>query len=423
LYDSQASIKIVQIYRSRKNKTGQASTNYYIQNRNWKPKTKQAKRGLSAKLDFLFSDEFMAAVPDIYILNQLLTMEVKMSAILADYSLGEVAGWKSGTKKLKIKDDRNSYGERNKNYDMGALADDIYPQATAEQKQHVADFFKKYSNLDNAINSLFDQVTNFGTSNDELNEEDPIGKDEKESMLDFIEFINSEEGQKYQEEEIRMRSLFEEEEVAEIQKETAGEEVSELEKEKNSLLETLKKIQELMPRTGVKKTKYTLTTAKQINKAIQKELNTLNAAMQTTFPDVVKLIKFYNDVSLKVPETVINNFFELAKEHEELVAVEVDGKFMYFEEIGDELFLLDDTTSPMLVTKSFDFSQITNVIVEEVTVNDKKTDTSLNQANEKIIIQSYADVFNNFVSLKADLNSLTLDQAIEQFKLETSKCK
>ena len=76
----------------------------------------------------------------------------------------------------------------------------------------------------------------------------------------------------------------------------------------------------------------------------------------------------------------------------------------------------------MLVTKE-NLTQITNVIVEEVTVNDKKTDTSLNQANEKIIIQSYADVFNNFVSLKADLNSLTLDQAIEQFKLETSKCK
>lgn len=422
LYDSQANIKIVQIYRSKKNKTGQASTNYYIQNRNWKPKTKQAKRGLSAKLDFLFSDEFMAALPDIYILNQLLTMEVKMSAILADYGLGEVNSWKSGTKKLKIKDDRNSYGERNQNYNMGSLADDIYPQATDEQKQYVADFFKKYSNLDNAINSLFDQVTNFGTSNDELNEEDPIGKDEKESMLAFIEFMNSEEGQKYQEEEIKMRSLFEKEEVVEIQKETAGEEVSELEKEKNSLLETLKKIQELMPRTGIKKTKYTLTTTKQINKAIQKELNALNAEMQTTFPDIVKLIKFYNEVSLKVPETVINNFFELAKGHKELVAVEVDGRFMYFEEIGDELFLLDDTTSPMLVTKE-NLTQITNVIVEEVTVNDKKTDTSLNQANEKIIIQSYADVFNNFVSLKADLNSLTLDQAIEQFKLETSKCK
>ena len=423
LYDVKADIKIVQIYRSKKNKTGQASTNYYIQNKNWKPKVKQAKRGLSAKLDFLFSDEFMAALPDIYILNQLLTMEVKMSALLADYKEGEVNSWKTGTKKLKIKDDRNSYGERNKNYDMGALADDIYSQATPEQKQFVADFFKKYSNLDNAINSLFEQVTNFGTSNDELNEEDPIGKDEKESMLAFIEFMNSEEGQQYQEEEIRLRQQFEEEQIAKTESKEEPVQVVESEKEKTELLEVLKKIQEALPKDGVKRTKYRASTVKQINTAIQKELGKLNSEMQTTFPNVVKLIKLYNDIGYEIPEKVKNKFFELAKGHEEIVGVKINGNFMYFEEVDGELFLFDGTPQPNAVNKSFNFSQIEDVAIEETVIDSKKTDTSLNPTNEKIIIQSYADVFNNFVSLKADLNSLTLDQAVEQFKLETSKCK
>jgi len=423
LYDVKADIKIAQIYRSKKNKTGQASTNYYIQNKNWKPKIKQAKRGLSAKLDFLFSDELMAAFPDIYILNQLLTMEVRISAFLADYGPEEANTWKTGTKKLKIKDDRNSYGERNKNYDMGALADDIYPQATSEQKQFVADFFKKYSNLDNAINSLFEQVTNFGTSNDELNEEDPIGKDEKESMLAFIEFMNSEEGQQYQEEEIKLRQQFEEEQIVKTESKEEPAQVAESKTEKTELLEVLKKVQEALPKDGVKKTKYRASTVKQINTAIQKELDKLNSEMQTTFPNVVKLIKLYNDIGYEIPEKVKNKFFELAKGHEEIVSVKINGNFMYFEEVDGELFLFDGTTQPDAVNKSFNFSQIEDVAIEETVIDSKKTDTSLNPTNEKIITQSYVDVFNNFVSLKADLNSLTLDQAVEQFKLETSKCK
>jgi hypothetical protein len=131
----------------------------------------------------------------------------------------------------------------------------------------------------------------------------------------------------------------------------------------------------------------------------------------------------YNDIGYEIPEKVKNNFFELAKGHEEIVGVKINGNFMYFEEIDGELFLFDGTAQPIAINNSFDFSTIEDVAIEETVIDSKKTDTSLNQANEKIIIQSYADVFNNFVSLKADLNSFTLDQAVEQFKLETSKCK
>lgn len=444
LYDVKANIKLAHIYRSSKNKTGQASTNYYVQDRNYKPKKPTVKEGIFAKLDSIFStdDNMVDSTPigrKAIILNYVINNKVSMSALLSmNKPFEEIDSLQNkGSIKLIIDDDRNKYGQLNKNKKADYLSDLIFSanyESRLEYRDDVEEFFLRYARLDDAINDLYDQINreeseSFISNTEESFEEDnieddaSINKDESNSILAFIEFMNSEEGQKYQEEEINMRALADEELYESYQEESESNTITESEQEKINLLNLLTNIQKISPKDNIKQTKPALTTIKQINTAINLELKKLNAAMQTTFPNAAKLIQFYNDNSIPISKEMITKFLDLSKGHEEVVGVEIDGALMHFEEIDGKLFLYDDTSAPILVSESFNFNKITNVFVEDAVIEVKKNDTTLNKADEKIIIESYADVFNNFASLKTDFNSLTLDQAVEQFKLETSKCK